>query len=102
MDSYKNMREQNNKIDAELKKTLEAARKLEKEKDAPTEQLRVATGYLRASINASISGMVSRRTYDINLTKAALDYAAASINLTQTSSRGKTKVEPYKEAPLLN
>lgn len=81
MESYKDLRKEQQEIDSELKKLLAEAKKLEKEKDAPTDQLRVATGVIRASINAAVRSMTSLRAYDVNLTKAALDYAAASIKL---------------------
>jgi hypothetical protein len=81
MDSYKDMRSEQNKIDAELKKILAEAKKLESEKDAPVDQLRVATGFIRANVGAVLGSLVAARSYDINLTKAALDYAAASVKL---------------------
>ena len=80
MSSYKDMRSEQSKIDAEVKKLLAESKALEKEKDAPTEQLRVGTGAVRAAVNFVLQGLVSWRSYDINLTKAALDYAAASIS----------------------
>lgn len=81
MDSYKDLRGEQNKIDAEMKKMLAEAKKLEKEKDAPADQLRVATGFVRNYVSAIMSTVVAFRSYDVNLTKAALDYAAASVKL---------------------
>lgn len=81
MSSYSDMRTEQNKIDAELKKILSKAKELEKEKDAPVDQLRVGTGVVRAVIGSMMGTVVSYRSYDINLSKAALDYAAASVKL---------------------
>lgn len=81
MDSYAKLREEQKKIDTELKSLLSEAKTLEKEKDAPADQLRVATGYIRAAVNATVGQLVAFRAYDVNLTKAALDYAAASVKL---------------------
>lgn len=81
MSSYADMRTEQQAIDSELKKLLADAKKLEKEKDAPVDQLRVATGVIRARVNSVMQGMVALRSYDVNLTKAALDYAAASVKL---------------------
>lgn len=79
MSSYSDMREEQKKIDAEVKKLMAKAKELEKEKDAPTEQIRVATGVVRAIVNNVLQSLVAFRSYDVNLTKAALDYAAASV-----------------------
>lgn len=88
MESYKGLREEQNKVDAELKKLLADAKNLEKEKDVPVDQLRVATGYVRAHVGALMGSVVAFRSYDVNLTKAALDYAAASVKLA--SGKGAT------------
>lgn len=90
MDSYKEMRTEQNKIDAELKKLLSKAKSLEKEKDAPVEQLRVATGFIRAVVGAVTGSLVSWRSYEVNLTKAALDYAAASVKLASGKGSSST------------
>jgi hypothetical protein len=79
MSSYANMRGELKEIDKGVKAIIAAAKKLEKEKDAPVEQIRVVSGYARAQVNATVSLMTSSRAYDVNLTKAALDYVAASI-----------------------
>jgi hypothetical protein len=81
MISYSDMRKQQQDLDAGLKKVLAEAKKIETEKDAPVDQLRVATGALRSAVNMAIQGMVADRSYDVSLTKAALDYAAASVKL---------------------
>lgn len=93
MDSYKDMRSEQNKIDAELKKILSEAKKLEKEKDAPVEQLRVATGFIRANVGAVMGSLVAFRSYDVNLTKAALDYAAASVKAASGKGASSTGTE---------
>ena len=81
MHSYSDMRDEQNKIDAEVKKLMTKAKELEKADNAPTEQIRVATGVVRAIVNNVLQSLVAYRSYDIKLTKAALDYAAASVNL---------------------
>lgn len=90
MDSYKGLRKEQQDIDSQLKKLLAEAKKLEKEKGAPTDQLRVATGVIRAGINAAVRSMTSLRAYDVNLTKAALDYAAASVKLASGKGASST------------
>jgi hypothetical protein len=79
MSSYADMRKEVTDIDKGVKAIIAAAKKLEKEKDAPVDQIRVVSGYARAQVNASVSLLTSARAYDVNLTKAALDYVAASI-----------------------
>lgn len=81
MSSYSDMRAEQKKIDTEVKALMTKAKELEKEKDAPTEQIRVATGVVRAIVNNVLQSLVAYRSYDVNLTKAALDYAAASVKL---------------------
>lgn len=81
MRGYLNMRKDHQAIDAELKKLMSQAKTLEKEKDIDTEQLRVATGVVRKTVESTLQGIVAVRAYEINLSKAALDYAAASLNL---------------------
>ena len=79
MSTFAKMREDQTAIGNEIKKIVEKAKALEKVKDAPADQLRVATGLIRSVSNAAMGMMVSIRAYDVNLTKAALDYAAASV-----------------------
>jgi len=81
MRGYLNMRENHQAIDGWLKKLMSQAKTLEKEKDIDTEQLRVATGVVRKTVESTLQGIVAVRAYEINLSKAALDYAAASLNL---------------------
>jgi hypothetical protein len=80
MQKYMALREMLKNLDGATKKVLTEAKKLEKEANAPVEQIKVATGIVRAVINAHSEAMVSARSYDIRLTKAALDYVAASIS----------------------
>lgn len=80
MQMYVNLRDVIKLMDPETKKIAAEAKKLEKEKDAPVEQIKVATGIIRAVVNAHSEAMVSARGYDIRLTKAALDYVAASLS----------------------
>jgi hypothetical protein len=79
MSSFAKMREEQVAIGNEIKKIVAKAKSLEKVKDAPVDQLRVATGMIRSVTSAAMGMMVSVRAYDVNLTKAALDYAAASV-----------------------
>lgn len=88
MDSYKDLRTQKNKMEAGLNKLMADAKALEKEKDAPVDQLRVVSGYTRAHIGGLMGLLVAFRAYDVNLCKAALDYAAASVKLA--SGKGAT------------
>lgn len=81
MSSYAKLREEQNAFGNEIKKITEKAKAMEKEKDAPVDQIRVAAGAVRAMANSQMGLLVSLRSYDVNLSKAALDYAAASVNL---------------------
>lgn len=80
MEKYKEMENEQKKLDAGFNKLLAEARRLENEKDAPRQQLMVASGFVRATINAVMKTMVSINSYELRLTKAALDYASASMN----------------------
>jgi hypothetical protein len=79
MASYKGMREEQKKFEVRIKKIIDDAKKMGKDKEASADQLRVAAGVVRAIANKSMSMLVSARSYDVNLTKAALDYVAASV-----------------------
>jgi len=79
MASYKGMREDQKKFEARLKKIIDDAKNLGKDKEASADQLRVAAGVVRAIANKSMAMLVGSRSYDVNLTKAALDYVAASV-----------------------
>lgn len=79
MTSYSKLRQEHGVIEAELKKIISKAKELEKVQDAEIDQIRVGVGLIRSIINSGINMRISLRLYDINLAKAALDYAAASI-----------------------
>lgn len=79
MNSYSDMRDEQNKIDKEVKMIVAQTKSLEKEKNAPIEQIKLATAVVRALVNNVMQSLVAYRSYDVNLSKAALDYAAASI-----------------------
>lgn len=79
MASYSKLRQEHGVIEAELKKIVSKAKELEKAQDAEIDQIRVGVGLIRSIINSGINMRTSLRLYDINLAKATLDYAAASI-----------------------
>lgn len=79
MKNYKNLEDQQKKLDGGFNKILSEAKRLEKDESISGDQLRIATGFVRASLNATIKMLVAVNSYEIRLTKAALDYAAASI-----------------------
>lgn len=80
MNSFKELRSQIKMIDSEIKKIMNETRVLDADQNAPLDQIQVASGYVRTHANAMMDKMTSQRGYDVNLTKAALDYVAASID----------------------
>ena len=98
MRGYLNLRKDHQGIDAELKKLMSQVKTLEKEKDVDTEQLRVATGVVRKTVESTLQGIVAVRAYEINLSKAALDYAAASVNLAAGKKEEKTEGKQAEKA----
>ena len=80
MGSFKALREQIQLIDSEVKRIASETKLLDDNKLAPADQLMVASGYVRTHANAMMDKLATQRGYDVNLTKAALDYVAASID----------------------
>ncbi len=93
MSSYQGLAEEQKKFGDEIKKIVTEAKALEKEKDASVDQIRVATGYVRAMSNRTMSLLVSMRAYDVNLAKAALDYVAASLKAANGKAAEATGTE---------
>lgn len=79
MGSFKELRSQIKQIDTEVKKIMSETKTLDDDQNAPLDQIQVAGGYVRSHANAMMDKMTTQRGYDVNLTKAALDYVAASI-----------------------
>lgn len=79
MENYKKLEDQQKRLDAGFNKILSETKRLENDESIPRDQLIVATGFVRATINATIRMLVAVNSYELRLTKAALDYAAASI-----------------------
>lgn len=80
MGSFKELRSQIKMIDAEIKKIIKEAGELVDYQNASLNEMLVASGYVRTHANAMMDKMTTQRGYDVNLTKAALDYVAASID----------------------
>lgn len=81
MEKFKKLEEQQKKLGTGFNKLMTEAKRLGKDKSVSAEQLRVATGFVRTSVNAAIKMSVAVNAYELRLTKAALDYAAASLNI---------------------
>ena len=86
MDAFKQIYQQQKQIDSEMKRILSESKSLLNDKNSPVDQLRVATGFVRSHSNAVMRKIADHRSYDINLTKAALDYVAASIKAIEGSA----------------
>lgn len=85
MENYKKIESQEKKLDTGFNKLLSEIKRLESDESIPTDQLRVAGGFIRSSINATIKMLVALNAYELRLTKAALDYAAASLNINSAA-----------------
>lgn len=70
-----------------IEKVVTKSKELEKADDADVKQIQTATGIIRSKYNSAIAAIVSFRAYIAKLSKAALDYAVASIR----AATGKTQ-----------
>jgi hypothetical protein len=70
-----------------IEKVVAKSKELEKADDADVKQIQTATGIIRSKYNSAIAAIVSFRAYIAKLSKAALDYAVASIR----AATGKTQ-----------
>lgn len=85
MENFKKLEEQQKKLGAGFNKLMTEAKRLEKDENISAEQLRVATGFIRASVNAVMKMSVTVSAYELRLSKAALDYAGASLNINSAA-----------------
>jgi len=92
MAGYVNTSSDIDAIRKEIDAITKEAKVLSSQKDTlpeESEQVRVAVMYIRAEMNAFLRYVVSSRTYNIRLTKAALDYATASIKAIKAETEEK-------------
>lgn len=81
MKNYDKVRAEQKGISDRMKKIISDARQMATGvADGVSDQINVSVGFIRTWLTTFTQSMVSFFSYDAGLTKAALDYAAASLN----------------------
>lgn len=79
MKRFKELEQTQKEMESFIKDIVSASKTLEKQKDADVDSIRVASGTIRAIVSSALSMLTTTQSYNIRLTKAAVDYSASSI-----------------------
>lgn len=80
MKRFKELEKTQKEMESFIKDIVSTSKDLEKQKDADVDSIRVASGTIRAIVSSALSMLTTTQSYNIRLTKAAVDYSASSIN----------------------